>query len=45
LKEFDRVKMSDPPPVMGQFTHRRLREITGLRDPYQSAKERQIGWP
>ncbi len=41
LKEFDRVKMSDPPPVMGQFTHRRLREITGLRDPYQSAKERQ----
>jgi len=33
--------MSAPPPVMGQYFHRRLREITGLRDPYQQAKEKQ----
>ncbi len=28
-----------PPPVMGQRIHRRLREITGVEDPYRAAKE------
>jgi uncharacterized protein with ATP-grasp and redox domains len=28
------------PPAMGQRIHRRLREITGVADPYRAAKER-----
>ncbi len=27
-----------PPPVVGQTIHRRLRELTGARDPYRAAK-------
>ncbi|MDQ7838890.1 MAG: ARMT1-like domain-containing protein [Thermodesulfobacteriota bacterium] len=30
-----------PPPVMGQRIHRRLREITGVEDPYRLAKGHQ----
>jgi uncharacterized protein with ATP-grasp and redox domains len=29
------------PPVMGQRIHRRLREITGVQDPYRAAKDDQ----
>jgi len=29
-----------PPPVLGQRIHRRLRELTGNPDPYRAAKER-----
>lgn len=35
------MDMSRPAPVMGQRIHRRLREITGARDPYRKAKDAQ----
>jgi len=34
------MDLKQPPPVMGQRIHRRLREITGEKDPYRAAKER-----
>ncbi|PKO15345.1 hypothetical protein CVU37_13015 [candidate division BRC1 bacterium HGW-BRC1-1] len=37
----DEIDMNRPPPAMGQRFHRRLREITGVRDPYHRAKEEQ----
>jgi len=40
LKKTSDMNMSISPPVMGQFFHRRLREITGQRDPYQTEKEK-----
>jgi len=30
-----------PPPVLAQRMHRRLREVTGVEDPYREAKDRQ----
>ncbi len=36
-----KIDLSQPPPVMGQRIHRRLREITGGQDPYRLAKDRQ----
>ena len=27
------------PPFMGQLIHRRLRELTGVEDPYRAAKQ------
>ena len=35
------MDMNKPAPVMGQRMHRRLREITGLKDPYRRAKDAQ----
>jgi len=35
------MDMSKPAPVMGQRIYRRLRELTGVQDPYLSAKVRQ----
>lgn len=35
--------LSQPPPVLGQRLHRRLRELTGNPDPYRAAKERFNG--
>jgi uncharacterized protein with ATP-grasp and redox domains len=35
-----RLDLNQPPPVLGQRIHRRLREITGVTDPYRAAKER-----
>ena len=32
------MSFDDPPPKMGQLIHRRLRELSGERDPYQLAK-------
>jgi uncharacterized protein with ATP-grasp and redox domains len=32
--------LRQPPPVLGQRLHRRLRELTGIPDPYRPAKER-----
>ena len=29
-----------PPPVLGQRLHRRLREVTGIEDPYRAEKDR-----
>ncbi|MHB0995433.1 MAG: damage-control phosphatase ARMT1 family protein [Elusimicrobiales bacterium] len=36
-----RMDMNKPAPVMGQRIHRRLRALTGLRDPYRRAKDIQ----
>jgi uncharacterized protein with ATP-grasp and redox domains len=35
------IDLEQPPPVLGQRIHRRLREMTGFDDPYRSAKEHQ----
>lgn len=32
------MPFDQPPPVMGQLIHRRIRELTGLADPYLAAK-------
>jgi len=32
--------LAQPPPVIGQLVHRRLRELAGEADPYRAAKER-----
>jgi uncharacterized protein with ATP-grasp and redox domains len=32
--------LNQPPPVLGQRVHQRLRELTGNPDPYRGAKER-----
>jgi len=32
------MDLSRPPPFVGQAVHRRLRELTGVKDPYQAAK-------
>jgi hypothetical protein len=34
------MDIDTPPPVLGQRIHRRIREITGVRDPYRAAKDR-----
>ncbi len=34
------MALDDSPPVLGQRIHRRLREFTGVEDPYRAAKER-----
>jgi hypothetical protein len=35
------MDMDQPPPVLGQRLHRRLREIVGLEDPYREVKRAQ----
>jgi len=35
------MSLEEPPPVLGQRIRRRLREITGVDDPYRAAKEHQ----
>ena len=34
------VELDRSPPAVGQVIHRRLRELTGVRDPYREAKRR-----
>jgi uncharacterized protein with ATP-grasp and redox domains len=34
------MDLDEPPPVLGQRIHRRLREIAGVDDPYRAAKDR-----
>lgn len=34
------MPFDQPPPIMGQLIHRRIRELTGLRDPYREAKQK-----
>lgn len=34
------MDLSDSPPVIGQTIHRRLRELTGIADPYAGVKKR-----
>lgn len=34
------MPFDQPPPIMGQLIHRRIRELTGLRDPYREAKRK-----
>ena len=41
LARIGAINFNTSPPLMGQFFHRRLREITGIRDLYQAEKEKQ----
>ena len=41
LQSASQMDLCQPPPAMGQFIHRRIRELTGNADPYREAKERQ----
>ncbi len=34
------LDLDQPPPIVGQAIHRRLRELTGVEDPYQVARRR-----
>lgn len=34
------LDLNRPPPLIGQMIHRRLRELTGVMDPYRAAKAR-----
>jgi uncharacterized protein with ATP-grasp and redox domains len=34
------LNLDQPPPLVGQLIRRRLRELTGVKDPYQAAKSR-----
>lgn len=34
------LDLDQPPPIVGQAIHRRLRELTGVKDPYLAAKRR-----
>jgi len=34
------MDLRQPPPVMGQLIHRRLRELVGIKDPYRESKSR-----
>lgn len=38
------MHFDQPPPVMGQLIHQRLRELTGLDDPYAQAKRQANDW-
>ncbi len=40
LESTARMEWNEPPPVVGQRIHRRLRELTGHADPYRAVKER-----
>ena len=35
------MTFEEPPPVLAQRIHRRLREILGMEDPYRDAKDQQ----
>jgi hypothetical protein len=35
------MTLEEPPPLMGQRIRRRLREMTGVEDPYRAAKDHQ----
>jgi uncharacterized protein with ATP-grasp and redox domains len=39
LRWASEIDMDQPAPAMGQRIHRRLREITGVEDPYRAAKD------
>jgi hypothetical protein len=40
LRSLSGLDFNQSPPVVGQWIHRRLRELTGNPDPYKQAKER-----
>lgn len=39
LRMTAKLDLARPPPFVGQQIHRRLREMTGINDPYRAAKE------
>ncbi len=41
LVDLSAIDLSQPPPVIAQQVHRRLRELTGVADPYSEIKTRQ----
>ncbi len=40
LRLASELDLSTPPPLVGQLIHRRLREVSGDRDPYREVKSR-----
>ncbi len=40
LEASSRMDLAAPPPVMGQYIHRRIREVSGNSDPYKEIKDR-----
>lgn len=40
LRETAEMDFSQPPPAVGQLIHRSLRQLTGIKDPYRSVKDR-----
>ncbi|WP_291010676.1 ARMT1-like domain-containing protein [Hydrogenophaga sp.] len=40
LRMLAELELNQPPPLLAQAVHRRLRELTGADDPYQRAKTR-----
>lgn len=40
LRMTGELELDRPPPFLGQMIHRRLRELTGMADPYGAAKRR-----
>lgn len=40
LRQVSAMQMDQPPPVMSQIIHRKLRQLTGVADPYREAKRR-----
>lgn len=40
--QFPKIPMSSTPPETGEFIYRRIREITGVNDPYKDAKKASI---
>jgi uncharacterized protein with ATP-grasp and redox domains len=41
LRRLSETDMDSQPPVLAQRIHRRLRELTGVEDPYRAAKDQQ----
>jgi len=39
---FPKIPMSSTPPETGEFIYRKIREITGVNDPYKAAKKASI---
>jgi len=40
--QFPKIPMTSTPPETGEFIYRRIREITGVNDPYKDAKSESI---
>ena len=40
LLAISKLDLYRPPPLVGQLIHRRLRQLTGVQDPYRTDKDR-----
>lgn len=43
LRWTSEMNLEQPPPLLGQHIHRRLRELTGVEDPYRTVKSHHNG--